>query len=144
MDQHRKQLYPLSIYEYTNVEYVVTDPVYDAGPSRSVDCSGNEIAVTLGVDLLQKISSLFGEGIVVEKECSVRLPLWLLKQLYCFWQNSETSLPSSREGVNDAEIAAAPPEEEDEVASASFKKVMTVSQKLQLKNLIREFSMFDS
>uniref|UniRef100_A0A0K0DPQ3 Smr domain-containing protein n=1 Tax=Angiostrongylus cantonensis TaxID=6313 RepID=A0A0K0DPQ3_ANGCA len=89
--------------------------------------------------LLQKISLLFGEGIIVEEECSVRLPLWLLKQLYLFWQNSGTSFPSNREALNDAEIAAALQEEEDAIASASFKASIPAREhSLREKNLRKQ------
>lgn len=120
-------------------EYVKSDSLDESGPF-----SVNEITVTLGVDLLQKMSVLFGEGVPVEKESSVRLPLWLLEQLYLFWQNNGSTFPNNFQYANDAEIAATLQEEEDAVASNTFKNTMTVAQKLHLKNLVEEFSMFDS
>ncbi|KAJ1349792.1 hypothetical protein KIN20_005444 [Parelaphostrongylus tenuis] len=107
-------------------ERMVPDIVDEVDPSQSVVSSETEVTVTLGVDLLQKMSILF-------------------EQLYLFWQNSKASSTTNDVSANDAGIAAALQEEEEyAIASDPFRKVMTLAQKLQLKNLIEEFSILDS
>ncbi|KAK6027279.1 Smr domain protein [Ostertagia ostertagi] len=100
------------------------------------------VTVTLGLDLLQKMSVLFGNGAAIEQECSVRVPLWILEQLYLVWRGDD-----GQEHHSDAQLAAFLQEDETNfestVSSPHIKRNLTVAQKLQLNKLLEEFSSCD-
>ncbi|XGW16634.1 hypothetical protein V3C99_001802 [Haemonchus contortus] len=107
------------------------------------DAEVKEITVTLGLDMLQKMSVLFGDGVAVEQECSLRVPVWLLEQLYLVWRGD--AVRESHQG--DAELAAFLQEDENNSSDPGggpfVKRKLTVAQKLQLNMLLEEFSSCD-
>ncbi|VDM83378.1 unnamed protein product [Strongylus vulgaris] len=111
-------------------------PTQTEPPRSTTPSQADSIHVTLGVDILQKMSVVFGNGAVVEEECSVSVPLWLLEQLYLVWQGDGYQMQHE----HDAKLASILQEqEEEEQGFTSVKKQMTVAQKLNLNELIREF-----
>ncbi|RCN40977.1 Smr domain protein [Ancylostoma caninum] len=112
-----------------------------AESQRSASPQANAITVTLGVDILQKMSVLFGNGAAVERECDLSVPLWLLEQLYLVWQGGARKVQHD----TDAELASLLQDgEQDEATNNFVKKQMTVAQKLNLNELVKEFSSCDS
>ncbi|VDL84588.1 unnamed protein product [Nippostrongylus brasiliensis] len=114
---------------------------------NSNDSMVNEVTVTLGLDILQKMNVIFGEddfrnGGPVEQECSLNVPLWILEQLYHVWRKDSTQSQHDE----DAQLAAFLQEDEnlDNAGDICFRKTgMPISRKLQLKMLVEEFSMCD-
>ncbi|VDN22740.1 unnamed protein product, partial [Cylicostephanus goldi] len=77
-----------------------------------------------------------GDGSSVEEECNVSVPLWLLEQLYLVWQGDSRQM----QHAHDAQLASVLQEHEDEEPSfTTVKKQMTVAQKLNLNELIKDF-----
>ncbi|KJH52452.1 hypothetical protein DICVIV_01297 [Dictyocaulus viviparus] len=128
-------------------EYVNAKSVKDRAEFQAT--ASGEITVRLGVDILQTMNSLFGNGFVIEKECNKQFPAipisvckgldWILNYACSFGGCSS----SSDQQCTDAEIAAILQDDEDVNCPTMSQDLMTVAQKLQLKSIIGEFSMFD-
>ncbi|KAL6727518.1 hypothetical protein Aduo_009388 [Ancylostoma duodenale] len=88
----------------------------------------NAVTVTLGVDILQKMSVLFGNGAAVERECDLSVPLWLLEQLYLVWQGGVRKVQHD----TDAELASLLQEGEQDEATSNFVKVRLALYSLSL------------
>ncbi|CAJ0599647.1 unnamed protein product [Cylicocyclus nassatus] len=96
----------------------------------------NFVSIKFGTDVLQKMSVIFGDGSPVEEECNVSVPLWLLEQLYLVWQGDYRQMLHA----HDAQLASVLQEHENEEPSfTTVKKQMTVAQKLNLNELIKDF-----